>query len=302
MYTLGMEAFLAIIRAGSLSKAAETLNIAQTTVSQRLKTLEQEFGTALIERGKGIREISLTPAGEEFLKIAEQWDILSKATKRLQSQGPHMSLSIGTVDSVNSFLLPKVYQAVTQHDPIIKLEIHTSHTIDLYAEVEKRQVDIAFVLRKLSQPNVYLKKYFSIPMVVLRSSAANNKEIKSIHPSILDAAHELYMPWGQENFRTWHDFWWPPLVAPQVKLDNARLLLGLLSNPEQWALVPINIATEALTLGDYSISRLTDPPPDYTCYMLSHVKPTSLTAKAIEIFDKYFRSVIHFSHPCKNKA
>ena len=293
MYTLGMEAFLAIIRNGSLSKASENLNIAQTTVSQRLKTLEQDFNTPLIERGKGIREVRLTPAGEELLRIAEQWDILSKATKRLQSQGPHMSLSIGSVDSVNSFILPKVYQAVTSHNPVIKLQIHTSHTVDLYSEVENRQVDIGFVLRKLYQPNVYLKKYFSIPMVVLRSSSSSVKEIKTIHPSILNAEHELYMPWGQENFRTWHDFWWPPLVTPQVKLDNARILLGLLQSPEQWALVPMNIANASLTLGNYSIFRLTDPPPDYTCYMLSHVnvKPTSLTARVIQIFDKYFHSV-----------
>lgn len=294
MYGLGIEAFLAIVRTRSLSKAAENLNIAQTTVSQRLKTLEQELGMPLIERSKGIREISITAAGEEFLKIAEQWDILAKAAKKLQTHGPYMSLSVGTIDSVNSFILPKVYQAVTNHDPIIKLEIHTSHTVDLYADVENRRVDIAFVLRKLSQPNVYLKKYFSIPMVVLRSKDSINKtdnKVQFIHPSALNAEHELYMPWGQENFRTWHDFWWPPFIAPQIKLDNARILLGLLRDPEQWALAPLNIATEAVRLGNFSIFHLTDPPPDYTCYMLSHVKPTSLTAKATEIFDTYFRSI-----------
>lgn len=291
MNTLGIEAFLAIIRSRSLSKAAESLNIAQTTVSQRLKVLEQELGKALIERGKGVREIRLTPSGEELLKIAEQWNLLSQATKRLQTQGPHLSLSVGSVDSVNTFILPQVYRAISQETPPVKLEIRTSHSIELYAEVENRQVDIAFVVRQLSHPNVYLKKYFSNPMVVLRATHSHNKEIKTIHPSDLDAEHELFMPWGQDNFRTWHDYWWPPFITPQIKLDSARILLSLLQNPVQWAIVPRCIAEEALKQENYAIFQLTDPPPDYTCYRLSHVNPTSRTLKAIEIFDKCFHFV-----------
>ncbi|MFD2880212.1 LysR family transcriptional regulator [Paenibacillus rhizoplanae] len=53
MYFPGIEAFLAIVRTGSISKAAELLHLSQATVSYRLKTLEQEMGGLLVERRKG---------------------------------------------------------------------------------------------------------------------------------------------------------------------------------------------------------------------------------------------------------
>lgn len=291
MYTLGIETFLAVIRAGSLSKAAEDLNLAQTTVSQRLKVLEHELGLNLIERAKGIKHIKLTPTGEEFLKLAEQWGFIWQEAKLLREQGPKISLVVGSVDSFNGFVLPKVYRALTKHSPPIKLEIRTSHSIDLYAEVEKRQVDIAFVLRHLCHPAVNAVEYFSTPMVILRSGEAARHRSQTVHPSELNPNHELYMPWGQDNFRAWHEHWWPPSTSSRIKLDNTQLLLNLLQDPAQWAIVPLWMAKEAMKRGHYSIYQLTDPPPDYTCYKLTHKNPTSLTMKALDIFDHYFHAV-----------
>ena len=52
MYNRGIEAFLAVIRTQNISKAAEQLNLSQTTVSKRLRVLEQEVDTVLFERGE----------------------------------------------------------------------------------------------------------------------------------------------------------------------------------------------------------------------------------------------------------
>lgn len=69
MYFPGIEAFLAIVQTGSISKAAELLHLSQATVSYRLKTLEKEMGGLLVERRKGAPKISLTPKGEDFLVL-----------------------------------------------------------------------------------------------------------------------------------------------------------------------------------------------------------------------------------------
>ncbi|KWX88751.1 hypothetical protein AMQ83_04785 [Paenibacillus riograndensis] len=53
MYFPGIEAFLAIVRTESISKAAELLHLSQATVSYRIKTLEQEMGGLLVERRQG---------------------------------------------------------------------------------------------------------------------------------------------------------------------------------------------------------------------------------------------------------
>ncbi|WP_084653784.1 helix-turn-helix domain-containing protein [Paenibacillus zanthoxyli] len=57
---MGIEAFLSIVRHGSLTDAASSLLISQSTLSHRLAQLEQEVGMNLIDRGRGLRTLSLT--------------------------------------------------------------------------------------------------------------------------------------------------------------------------------------------------------------------------------------------------
>lgn len=60
--------FLEIADAGSFAAAAGRLNVTQTTVSARIRSLEQQLGRPLFVRNKaGAR---LTPAGEQFLRHA----------------------------------------------------------------------------------------------------------------------------------------------------------------------------------------------------------------------------------------
>lgn len=289
MYHAGIDTFLAVIRSQSLSRAAEELNLAQTTISQRLKVLEREMGIVLIERKKGVKQIRLTPAGEEFVKLAEQWSFIWREAKILRTQGPSLSLAVGAVDSINSFVLPQAFLAIYNDKNPIKLKIHTSHSDELYSEIEKRKVDVAFVLRELIHPNVVVKECFSVPMVVLRRErpAADASDI--LNPADFAAENELFMPWGR-GYQNWHEHWWDPLNSSQVKLDNAHLLLNLLKDEHQWAIVPKFIADNALLRGGYMSNFLSDPPPAYTCYKLVHKSPTSLTKKSLEIFEKHLKN------------
>lgn len=60
--------FLAIIKRGSFSGAAQEMYMSQPAVTHRIKTLEEELGVALFLRDKS--RAVLTPAGQMFLKEA----------------------------------------------------------------------------------------------------------------------------------------------------------------------------------------------------------------------------------------
>ena len=60
----------ALLTEGSFSKAAQTLDISQPSLSQFLLRLETEAGTTLIDRAA--KPLRLTPAGELFLKTERQ--------------------------------------------------------------------------------------------------------------------------------------------------------------------------------------------------------------------------------------
>src|SRR5258707_14403592 len=63
-----VEAFVEANRRGSISRAADALNLTQPTCTARLHGLERELGAQLLVRGR--RGVSLTPAGRRFLPPA----------------------------------------------------------------------------------------------------------------------------------------------------------------------------------------------------------------------------------------
>ena len=54
-----LEAFLAVLQYGSISAAAERLFITQPAMSRRMKSMEEELGYSLFERGRGQRSVEL---------------------------------------------------------------------------------------------------------------------------------------------------------------------------------------------------------------------------------------------------
>lgn len=286
MYALGIEAFLAVVRTQNISQAAKMLHLAQSTTSKRLKMLEQELGTALFERGKGWKSIRLTPAGEEFVDLAERWDSLWRETQLLQPGKPKLALSIGTLDSViNSILLP-LYCSLNQHQPKLHLKIITSHSPDLYEQVERRNVDVAFSLLERTHPNVVLEKCYTEPMVVLRPSMSSQSKAEFIHPTELDPNHELHVLWNP-SYQIWHDRWWLPAIPDRTEVDTVQLALAMLKKIEQWSIVPLSVAKKALSNGNFAIFYLTEPPPERVCYKIRHKYPKSSTVEALKIFDYY---------------
>ncbi|MBL6772438.1 MAG: LysR family transcriptional regulator [Alphaproteobacteria bacterium] len=69
MNIAGIQTFLAIVETGSLARAASRLNVTQSTVTTRLKTLEATLGQKLINRSK--TGASTTSAGLRLQRYAE---------------------------------------------------------------------------------------------------------------------------------------------------------------------------------------------------------------------------------------
>ncbi|MBP1763500.1 MAG: benM 1 [Firmicutes bacterium] len=291
MYALGIEAFLAVVRTQNITQAAKMLNLAQSTTSKRLKMLEQELGTALFERGKGWKSIRLTPAGEEFVDMAEQWNSLWQETQLLMQGKPKLALSIGTLDSIINSIFPALYFALSQHEPKLSLKIITSHSPALYEDVERRNVDVAFSLLDRTHPNVIVEKCYTEPMVVLRPAISYQTEAGFIHPTELNPEDELHVSWNP-GYQLWHDHWWLTASPGQTKVDTVQLILAMLKKTEQWSIVPLSVAKAARSKGIFSIFYLTEPPPERICYILKHKYPKSSTVQALKIFDHYLKLLV----------
>ncbi|MDR3564755.1 MAG: LysR family transcriptional regulator [Negativicutes bacterium] len=291
MYNAGLEAFLAVAITLNVSRAAEQLNLAQSTVSKRLKDLERELGTSLVERGQGSKSLRLTPAGEEFLDIALRWNSLWNQAQALKCDSRSLSLAIGTLDSLSYALFPPLYRSLSQHQPKIHLTVITSHSPDIYDLVERRQVDVAFTLLERMHPTILVEKCYSEPMVVLRSSSFPPPEAGAIHPRELDSDHELYLSAGL-SYKIWHDQWWDPLSTNSIRLDSAQLVFSFLANEQQWAIVPLSVAKMAQSRGNFSMFPLLEPPPERICYKITHKHPKASAVASLEVLNHYLSTCL----------
>src|SRR5438445_10859728 len=99
--------FVAVARTRHFTRAAESVHVAQPSLSKQIHTLERELGTRLLRRARG--NVTLTPAGETLLPLARR--ILADADNaRVQVQElvglARGRLRLGATPSLSTVLLP----------------------------------------------------------------------------------------------------------------------------------------------------------------------------------------------------
>ena len=236
-----IEAFLSIASTQSLSRAAELLYVAQSTVSHRLSTLEKELGVTLVFRNKGNRVIELTPAGERFLPIARRWEVLWDETKKIEEIDPVIPLNIGGVDSVSTHFLCPLYNLLRDREPSINLFIHLCNdSAQVYTMMENHEIDIGLTTVPIYNRNIVLTPILSEPFELLHF-APDREPVDEVDPADLDPAWEVFQPWGPE-YQQWHDYWWPVPQHPFVTFDSTGMMGLFLSDERLWTIVPECIA------------------------------------------------------------
>src|SRR6185369_6944686 len=140
-----IQTFAAVARTGGITRAAEMLNTVQSNVTQRIKALEAEIGTALFERHS--RGMSLTGAGRRLLPYAHRMAALSReAVLAARDDGePKGPLVIGSMETTAAVRLPTLLAEFHRRFPAVRLSLRTATTADLVAGVLDGTLDGAFV-------------------------------------------------------------------------------------------------------------------------------------------------------------
>lgn len=139
-----MRLFLAVARTGSISGAAKHLEVQHSTVSRRLRSLEEKLGARLIERKKSGYE--LTVAGENIkqsaLRIEREMLGVDEALmgKDTNLVGP---LRVTAINNMASSVLMPIFARFSDEHPQVELHIIVSN---MDASLAQREADIAIRL------------------------------------------------------------------------------------------------------------------------------------------------------------
>jgi LysR family hydrogen peroxide-inducible transcriptional activator len=138
--------FCAVARTGSFTRAAEHERIAQPSLSQQIRKLEEELGSQLFDRlGRTVR---LTHSGEALLPRAEA--ILRQlADARLKVQEFAFTecgnLVIGSIPTIAPYYLPSCLAGFSRSFPAVDFKVVEDITRDLLERVHQGVVDLAIV-------------------------------------------------------------------------------------------------------------------------------------------------------------
>ncbi|HDR9161609.1 TPA: LysR family transcriptional regulator [Burkholderia vietnamiensis] len=162
-----LASWLAVVEAGSISDAADRLNISQAGVSQRIKALETLLDTTLLDRAT--RPARPTAAGQRLFEHATV--LLQGADQMVESvrnvsRAKRVVVRLGCVDSFAATIGPIIIKALSGASHQIRLWSGITPTLD--AQLEARQLDVA-VTTSGSTPALGIRKQklFSEPYFVV---------------------------------------------------------------------------------------------------------------------------------------
>src|SRR6185437_415364 len=146
--------FLEIVSTGSFIRAAERLHVGQTTVSARIRLLEQQLGRPLFVRNKS--GASLTPAGEQFLRYAPTFvQLWQRARHQVAVPPGHRAvLTVGSEVSLWQPILVDWVLWLRRSLRDIALRVHVDVPQDLINLVAAGVVDVAIMYAPQHRPGL----------------------------------------------------------------------------------------------------------------------------------------------------
>lgn len=146
-------AFVETVDKGSFTKAADSLNYAQSSISKMIADLEKEWGISLLQRNK--KGVCLTSSGEQLLpyarKILSDFEEMQQkvhAINGIQSG----TVRIGTFSSVAINWLPNIFSKFQKDYPGIDYEMLLGDYDEVEKWIDEGRVDCGF-LRLSSSSN-----------------------------------------------------------------------------------------------------------------------------------------------------
>jgi DNA-binding transcriptional LysR family regulator len=143
-----LQLFCDLLETNSFSRAAEKNFVTQSAVSQRLRTLEAQYGQTLIERGQGRGGLQPTAAGQDLYDGAKR---LLREARVLEEQLREASdeaagtVRVATVYSVGLHALPPRLKPFLTTHPRINVHLEYKQTGEVYKDVVAGSVDVGIV-------------------------------------------------------------------------------------------------------------------------------------------------------------
>ena len=173
--------FLAVAKQGNMTKAAQSLNITQPTLSRQIMELENNLGVKLFSREN--KHLSLTDSGFLFQQRAgEIVNLADKTYRELSEQNINLggTVSIACVESVASNFIPNAISQFSKLYPSVKYELYSADGDDIKDKIDRGYIELGILIEPVETAKYdFIRLPFSEKWgIAMRSDsplACNNK-------------------------------------------------------------------------------------------------------------------------------
>jgi DNA-binding transcriptional LysR family regulator len=166
--------FSAVVREGSVTRAAERLHRVQSNVTTRIRQLEEDLAVSLfIREGK---RLHLAPAGQVLLDYAERLLALAdEARDAVRDAKPRGTFRLGAMESTAAVRLPALLTEYHKRHPGVVLELRTGNPQVLGAAILAGELDAALVAEPIA--DAPFEKTFAFDEELVIVAPANHPPI-----------------------------------------------------------------------------------------------------------------------------
>lgn len=221
---------LAVAEYLSFHHAAQALGISQSSVSARIRALEEELGISLFERNT--RGVRLTEAGHHFVeRVAAGVDQLNHAVKTasLAASGDCGRLRIGIHGLIPGSFLDGLLTRYRVVYPDIAVEMAEGSVRDAIMQLRARRIDVAFLVGTFDLPDCHSRPIWTEPLVAALPANHNLADRSGVTWS--DLATETFLVRHGGTGPQVHDHIvlrlagrWPPAAIQRFVVERGTLL------------------------------------------------------------------------------
>ncbi|WP_417319984.1 LysR family transcriptional regulator [Emcibacter sp.] len=243
------QTFLAIIDCGNFREAAERLGVTQSTVSARIKSLEEQLGKPLFVRNKS--GATMTAAGQNFRDYAQSFvQLWEKARHKVASTTSYQDyFRIGVRPSLWHPLTMNWLKDVREQFPAVAFHLHFGIAGDMIRKMKEGVLDLAVLLTAPSLPEIKVERLFKEDFLLV---GRPGDPVPDPQQPEEFAARYIDIEWGEE-FRASRDHYYPFLALAGLTFSVASYGLQYLQENGGYGYFPQSMIRAELDRGALSV-------------------------------------------------
>lgn len=265
-----LKTFIFLSKVKNFTLAAEKLNVAQSTVTNRISELEKEVGKRLFSRGS--KSVSLTEEGEIFLRYAERIiELEETSVDEMNAVSAHKrKFSIGAINATYECYVKQLVDNCLGNNSITSVKIVLGHSLDLIRQLQDKVVDVVFSAVPLKKVG-YACDIFDTDRLALVCAKGKNEYKKGVTKEDLKKLPYLMCDLTLSEAGKFIRSLFPANHIFRLEIDNTSKLLPYLEQGYGYTFLPYKMVKPYLKSGVLEEVKLCDlSAPEVTTYLIYH--------------------------------